>query len=80
MTVMKVLDKKVWKCLQEIKVLGVGLLKSSTLTQLIVELGKVVDIDLKRPATLPQVIAEVLDIGQVLPATLPIIISEDMLI
>ena len=38
------------------------------------------DVGLKIPATLPQVIAEVVDVGQVWPDTLNIIIADDVLI
>ena len=44
------------------------------------EVVKVVDVGLKRTATLTQVIVEVVDIGQVWPATIPLVIAEDMLI
>ena len=41
---------------------------------------KFVGIGLKRPATLPRLIADVADIGQVRSATINLIIVEDMLI
>ena len=45
--------------------MNIGLLRPSTLTQLIVQVVKVVDIGLKIPDTLPQVITEVMDVVQV---------------
>ena len=56
------------------------LLRTATFPWLILEVVKVVYIGLKIPATLPQLIMEVLDVGQVLPATLPFVIAEDVLI
>ena len=41
---------------------------------------KYVDIGLLRPATLPQVISEVMDISLLRPSTLPLIIAEDVLV
>ena len=38
------------------------------------------DIGLKRPATVSQVIVEVMDVGQVWSATLPLLFAEDVLI
>ena len=38
------------------------------------------EIGTKRPATLSQVITEVVDVGQVWPATLLLVIAEDMFI
>ena len=49
----KCLKKKVWKCIQERKLVVIGLLRSANITQLIVEFVKVVDISLKIPATPP---------------------------
>ena len=80
MTVMKVLKKKVWECLQERKVVDIYLLRPSNFPQLIVEVVKVLDIGLKIPATLTQVILEVLEVGQVWPATIHLLIVDDMLI
>ena len=57
-----------------------GLKRPTILLQLIVEVMKVVDIDLKRSANLPQVTTEVVDVGNFLPATLPLLIAEDVLI
>ena len=62
---MKVLSNTVWKCLQESKLLDIGLLRPSIPTQLIAEVVEVVGVGLKRPANLPQVIAEVMNLGQV---------------
>ena len=76
----KVLKKKFFKYLWVSKFMYLGLLRPSTVPQVIVEVIKIVDICIKRPANLPQVITEVLDIGQVWPATLPLVIVEDMLI
>ena len=42
--------------------------------------SKVVDIGLKRPSTLPQVIVEVVDIDFLKQATLTQVITEDMLL
>ena len=56
------------------------LLRPATLTQVIMEVMKVVDIGIKIPSNIPQVIYEVADIGQVLPATLTLVIMEDVLI
>ena len=77
---MKVLKKKVLKCLRVGKFVDIGILIPATIPQVIVEVVNVVDIGLKIPATITQVIAKVMDVGQVLPATLPIIITEYMLI
>ena len=41
---------------------------------------KFMDMGLKRTATLPQVITEVVELGQVLPSTMTLLIEEDMLI
>ena len=60
--------------------MGIGLLRPSTIHQVIMEVMKVVDIGLKRPVTLPQVIVEVVDVGKVLPNTLLLLISQDMMI
>ena len=60
--------------------MDIGLLRPTNILQLIVKVVKVVDIGLKIPATLPQVITEVVYLGRVLPATLPLVIVEDMLI
>ena len=38
------------------------------------------DIGLLRPATIPQVITEVVDIGILIPATITQVITEDMLV
>ena len=43
-------------------------------------LMKYLDIGLLRPATLPQVITEVVYIGILIPATLPLVILEDMIV
>ena len=51
----------------------IGLFRSSTLPQAIVEVTEVVEIGLKRQANPPKVILEVVDIGQVLPDTIPLI-------
>ena len=64
-TVIKFLNKNVWKCLREGKVVDIGQLRPATLTKLILEVVKVVDISLKKLDTLPQVIVEVVDVGQV---------------
>ena len=56
------------------------LLRPPTLTQVIMELMKVVYIGLKIPSNIPQVISEVADIGQVLPATVTLLIVEGVLI
>ena len=64
MTVMKVLKKKVWKCLLERKVVDIVLLKPDTINQLMLEGTKVVDIGIKIPATSPLVISEVVEVGQ----------------
>ena len=45
--------------------MDIGLFRTATVTQVIVEVVKVLSIGLKRPANLPQVIAEVIDVGQV---------------
>ena len=58
----------------------IGLLGPATLLQLIIEVAKVVENRLERPATLPQVIVEFVDIDQVLRDTITIVIAEDMLI
>ena len=47
---------------------------------MITEAVKVVDRVLLRPATLTQVIVEVVDIGQVWPANINLLLNEDMLI
>ena len=62
---MKVLKKKVLKCLWVRKVIDIGLLRPSTLLHVIVEVVKVLDIGINRPYALPQVITEVVDVGQV---------------
>ena len=49
----KVLKKKVFKCLRVSKDVDIGLLRLATVSQVIVEVLKVVDIGLKRPATIP---------------------------
>ena len=74
MVVTRVLKKKVWKCLQEKKVVEIGILIPETLTELKAEVVKVVVIGLKVPATLPQVMLEVADVGKVLPDNLPLLI------
>ena len=79
-TVMKVLKNKVWNCLQERKVVDIGILIPATLPKLIMEVVKAMDLGINRQAPLPQVIAEIVDVGQVLPATLPLVIAEVMLI
>ena len=65
MTVMKITKKKVCKCLLERNVVKIFPLRPYTLTQLIAEVAKILDIGLKRPSTLPLLIAEVEDLGQV---------------
>ena len=40
---------------------------------------KVMEIGIKRPETIPQVIADVMDAGQVWPFTLTLVITEDIL-
>ena len=79
-TTTKFIKKKVLKCLWVSKVVYIVLLRPSTPPHVIVDFVKIVDISLLRPATLTQLIAEVMDIGQVLPATLTLIIAEDVLI
>ena len=63
--IVKVLKKKVLQCLQERKVVEIGILKPGTLPHVIVEVMKVVEIGFKIPGNLPQMIAEVVDVGQV---------------
>ena len=58
----------------------IGLLRPSTLPQLIADVVKFVEIVILRATTLPQVIVEVVGVGKVLLATLTLIIMEDMLI
>ena len=65
MWVMKVLKKNVFKCLQERKVVVIGILIPDTINKLIMEVIKVMGIGLKIPDTLPQVIGEVVEVGQV---------------
>ena len=60
--------------------MDIGLFITTTLPQLIVKVVKFVDICIKRPATITQVIAEFMGVGQVLTDTLPLVIAEDMLI
>ena len=72
---MKVLKKKVFKCLLVRKVVGMGLLRPATINQVHPMVVKVVDIGLLSPATIPQVIVEVVDVGLFLPATLPFVIG-----
>ena len=79
-TTTKFIKKKVLKFLWVGKVVYIVLLRPSTPPHVIVDFVKIVDINLLRPATLTQLIAEVMDIGQVLPATLTLIIAEDLLI
>ena len=78
--VIKILNKNVWKCLREGKVVDIGHLRPATLTKLILEVVKVVDISLKISATLLQVIAMVMDVGQVRPDTITLVIAEGILI
>ena len=61
----KVLKKKFLKSLWVVKVLYIGLLISSTDPQVTVEVMKVVDIGIKIPDTLHQLIAEGVVVGQV---------------
>ena len=60
--------------------MDIGILRTSTLPQLIAEAAKVVYIGLKIPATLRQVITDFMDVGQIWPATITLVIAEDMLI
>ena len=80
MTVMKVLKNKLWKCLWVSKVVEIGILRPSTLSQLILYFVKVVDIGLKIPDTIHQLIAEVVDVCHFLISNLPLLIAEDMLV
>ena len=57
--------KKFLKSLWVVKVLYIGLLISSTDPQVTVEVMKVVDIGIKIPDTLHQLIAEGVGVGQV---------------
>ena len=70
---MKVPNKKVLKCLWERKFTDIGLFRSATLPQVIVEVMEVVEIGLKRPDNPPKVILEAVEIVQVLADTLPLI-------
>ena len=80
MMIAKLLKKKFLKCLRLRKFMDIGLLRPSTLPQVIMEVMKVVEMCIKIPATLPQVNVEVLDVGQVWTDTIPLVIVEDMLI
>ena len=62
---MKVPKNKVLMCLWERKVVDIGIFIPYTITQVIVEVVKVVGIGLKRTTNLPQVITEVMDVGKV---------------
>ena len=55
--------------------MDIGLLITSTLPQVILEVVKVVDIGLLRPDTLPELIMKAIDIGFILLATLPLLNS-----
>ena len=79
-TMEKIMKKKVLKCLQERKVVGIGLLIPATIPQVITELMKVMAIGIKIPATITQAIEEVVGVCQFFPATIPLVIAEDMLI
>ena len=80
MMTMKVLKKNFSKCLRVRKVLDIGLLRTTTLPQVIVKVMKVLEIGLNIPENIPQLTAEVVNIGQLLPYTLPLVIVEDMLL
>ena len=62
---MKVLNKKVFKCLKDRKVVDIFILRPSTVPQVTGEVVEVMDIGLKRLVTIPQGIVEVMDVGQV---------------
>ena len=79
-TTLKVMRKKVLKCLQESKFVDIDLLKPAALPQLIAEIVKLLDIGILIPDTLTQVIVKFMDVVQVLKAILNIIIAEDMMI
>ena len=73
-------EEEVLKCLWVKKVVDIGLVRTATVPQVIVEAVKVMGIVFKRPASLPLVITEFVEKGQVLPATTPLLTTEDMLI
>ena len=60
--------------------MDIGHLRPANRPQVIVDVGKVMDIGLLIPDTLTQVITEVMYVGQVRPATMPLVIEEDLLI
>ena len=56
--------KRLLKCLQVMKIVDIGILRTSTVPQVISEVTKFMDIDIKIPATTPQLIMEVVEICQ----------------
>ena len=77
---MKILNKKVWKCLQERKVVDLSLLIPATPPEVIEE---VVYIGQVLPATINILITKDMlievDLGNKIPATLPLAIGEQEL-
>ena len=60
------------------KIVDIGILRTSTVPQVISEVTKFMDIDIKIPATTPQLIMEVVEICQLWTENLPL--TEDKLI